>query len=348
MPAIGRSQRSRYRTIYVRMWGDEKFRRLSRIPPCGQGLWVYLLTGPHTGPIPGLFRSGPAAIAEQLGWTQKAFDEAFAEVLRQGLAEVDWEVGLVWIPKAVEYNKPQSPNVVLSWANEWDLMPECGLKWQAGESLRTFVYGLGEGYEQAFLQVFGDTLPKPCLKASRNQEQEQEQHQEQQQEQKQEPGVVGVKAPLQPPTKSLSSSRKKRATLDGEVVGGIFAYWQKAMNSPRSKLDAKREKAIRDALAMGYSAHQLCQAIRGCSRTPHNMGENDQHQAYNGIALIFRSADQIDRFIRNDATPPKAHYTDPDERRRAISDANGDAWLAGKQDDPLTIDMEDVDHGNGR
>lgn len=38
----------RYRKIEVQMWGDEKFRSLSEIPPCAQGLWLYLLTGTHT------------------------------------------------------------------------------------------------------------------------------------------------------------------------------------------------------------------------------------------------------------------------------------------------------------
>ena len=43
---------NRYRKIEVRMWGDEKFRMLSPLPPSGQSLWLFLLTGPHTGPIP--------------------------------------------------------------------------------------------------------------------------------------------------------------------------------------------------------------------------------------------------------------------------------------------------------
>jgi hypothetical protein len=34
------------------------------------------------------------------------------------------------------------------------------------------------------------------------------------------------------------------------------------------------------------------------------MGKNEQGQKYNGIELIFRNADHIDRFIANDAVPP--------------------------------------------
>ncbi|WP_454677479.1 hypothetical protein [Achromobacter marplatensis] len=72
------------------------------------------------------------------------------------------------------------------------------------------------------------------------------------------------------------------------------------MNSPRSVLDEKRRKVIRRALKEGHSADDLRRAIRGCSKTPHNMGQNDRREKYNGIDLILRSADQIDRFIAND------------------------------------------------
>ncbi|MCE4343948.1 hypothetical protein ABQW67_19700 [Xanthomonas hortorum] len=69
-----RQPKSRYRKVEVRTWGDEKFRALSPMPPSGQGLWLYLITGPHTGPIPGLFRAGRAAMAEELEWEMEAFD----------------------------------------------------------------------------------------------------------------------------------------------------------------------------------------------------------------------------------------------------------------------------------
>lgn len=173
-----RQMRGRYRTIYMRMWGDEKFRHLSPLLPSGQAAWVYMLTGPHTGPIPGLFQSGRAGMAEALGWTLDDFEKAFAEVLREGLCEVDWEAGVVWISKAVEYNKPQSPNVVVSWQSAWDLIPECDLKWEARESLRAFIYGLGKGYEKAFDEAFGKASVETTRKSRARAEQEQEQEQE--------------------------------------------------------------------------------------------------------------------------------------------------------------------------
>jgi hypothetical protein len=170
--------KSRYRKIEVRMWGDEKFRALSPMPPSGQALWVFLLTGPHTGPIPGLFRSGRAAMAEELDWPVEAFDEAFQEVLSQDMAQADWKAKVVWIPKAISCNRPESPNVVLSWGSEWALIPECDLKREAYEVLKSSIHALGEGFAKAFDKAFEKPSAKPSPKTCRNQEQEQEQEQD--------------------------------------------------------------------------------------------------------------------------------------------------------------------------
>jgi len=172
-------KKNRYRKIEVRMWGDAKFCNLTKIPPCGQGLWVFLLTGPHTGPIPGLFRSGRAAMAEELDWELEAFDEAFREAFQQGMVIADWKAKVVWVPKAILCNKPESPNVVKSWGAEWDLIPECDLKRDAYETLKASIGALGESYAKAFDEAFGKPNGKPSLKPSGkaigNQEQEQEQ-----------------------------------------------------------------------------------------------------------------------------------------------------------------------------
>ena len=184
---------SRYRKIEVRTWSDEKFRALSGIPPSGQGLWFFLLTGPHTTAIPGLFRAGRAAMAEELDWDQEAFDKAFQEVFEQGMAKADFKAKLVWLPKAVLHNKPESPNVVRSWRVELDLLPECDLKREAIEGIREALELVGHSYVEAFDEVISHKekqpskpSPKPSTKTSLNQEQEQEQ------EQKEEPnGSVG-------------------------------------------------------------------------------------------------------------------------------------------------------------
>ena len=84
----------------------------------------------------------------------------------------------------------------------------------------------------------------------------------------------------------------------------VFNSWKQYCNHPRSNLDDKRKKLITDALKNGYTEDQLIEAIRGCTNTPHNMGINDRGEKYDGLHVILKSADQIDRFINNFHTPP--------------------------------------------
>jgi uncharacterized protein YdaU (DUF1376 family) len=87
-------------------------------------------------------------------------------------------------------------------------------------------------------------------------------------------------------------------------VGVVFAHWQEVMGSPRSKLDSKRERVIKAAVKAGYSVDDMCKAIDGCGLSPFHMGQNDQQTKYNGLDVILRSADQIDKFIALVDSPP--------------------------------------------
>lgn len=177
---------SRYRTVDVRMWGDAAFRSLSRPQPNAQSLWQYLLTGPHTGVLPGLFRAREAALADELGWSLESFRERFAELftvrsrlgLEGVLAKADWEAGVVWIPNAINYNAPQNPNVVKHWADALDEIPECGLKAEAFLAFGAHCDARGKGFRDAF-----ERLPKPSsnsfLNGSLNRMPNQDQDQEQ-------------------------------------------------------------------------------------------------------------------------------------------------------------------------
>lgn len=107
---------------------------------------------------------------------------------------------------------------------------------------------------------------------------------------------------------TVKESKKNICKLPSEVlpvsceVNELFDYWKLKMNQPRAKLDANRKKTIKAALCLGYSIEHLKEAIDGCSNTPYNMGKNEQKKKYNGIGLIFRDAEHIERFIQNNQT----------------------------------------------
>jgi hypothetical protein len=163
-------ERRRYRKVLTRMHGDEKYRELSKPKPNGQTLWQYLITGPHTTAVPGLFTAGEAGMAEALEWPLAGFRRAWKEIESREMAHADWRARVVWLPNAVRHNVPESPNVVRSWRTTLDEIPECTLKTRALIDLAAFL----EGYGPAFLKAFNEATGHP----SPNQEQEQEQEQE--------------------------------------------------------------------------------------------------------------------------------------------------------------------------
>ncbi|MBV8470696.1 MAG: hypothetical protein JOY60_12665 [Burkholderiaceae bacterium] len=168
-----------YRRLSVRMYGDEKFLRLSPAEPSGQSLWIYLLTGPHTAAIPGLFVIGRAALAENLGWCDEGFAKAFAEVFREGLCEFDQKSRLWFIPNAIKHNMPANPNVVRSWRESLSMLPECELRARAFEHIRAVLFSLSDSFGKAFDEASGKPSPKPLSKPSRKTSPKQEQKQKQ-------------------------------------------------------------------------------------------------------------------------------------------------------------------------
>lgn len=123
-------------------------------------------------------------------------------------------------------------------------------------------------------------------------------------------------------------------STDPQPIAQIFDHWKTVMNHPNAKLDDKRKAIIRKALKSGYNTEQLCQAITGCSYTPHNMGDNDRGQRYDGLHVILRDGDQIDRFMHNCHQPPRP-LSDAERRTQANLRVMED-WLADK----MTVEGE--------
>lgn len=102
----------------------------------------------------------------------------------------------------------------------------------------------------------------------------------------------------------------------------VFRFWQEHMGHGRANLDVKREKAITQRLKDGYSVADLEAAIRGCKLSPFNMGQNDRQEVYDGIDLICRDAEHVDRFmVRAGVTAPS--HVDRREREAAMKKEMG-------------------------
>ena len=78
----------------------------------------------------------------------------------------------------------------------------------------------------------------------------------------------------------------------------VFDHWKAVMASPRSILDEKRRKAIDKAIAAGATVAELQRAIDGCAASRWHMGlEPGKTQKHNGIELICRDRDHIEKFV---------------------------------------------------
>lgn len=275
----------RYSKISRRIWNDDKFRALSPLQPSGQALWLYLLTCTDNQNIPGLFEAREVALADKLGWSMKAFREAFTEVKAQGMIEADWKAGLLWLPKSINHNRPVSVNVVKSWSDTWDDLPECALKTKAYQALLAYTEGLGE----AFAEAFRLACRKPNGKVSIIQEQEQEQKQE-----------TIVDNPVDEPRfqDNVRISHKVKGKLTDSEIEVCKFYITVHRRKHTYLIGPKRLKALRGAMK-DRDIVEIKKAIIGCRNSSfHFERTNERGEKYNDLELIFRDETKTDDFIR--------------------------------------------------
>lgn len=158
---------ARYRKIDTRTWNDHKFNDLS---DDGKLTFFLLLTHPHLTPV-GAMRATLEGLASELGWPVIRFKKALEEGLLKTMIKYDEIAAFIWLPNFLKYNQPESPNVVRSWEQYLDYIPECSLKDELIYSVKIFVETLSFTFREA--------LPQAFLKGIHNQEQEQEQEQKQ-------------------------------------------------------------------------------------------------------------------------------------------------------------------------
>lgn len=309
-----------YGKVYTAFWQSEDIRSMSED---GRTMAFYLMTCPH-GNMLGCFRLPDTYAGEDLQWEAKRVRKGFDELFGKGFAYRCERTFWVFIRHHLKWNHFENPNVATKAFKLLDSlrMPNTQ-KGLVINALREF----GKHVDPAKLTKVESTVEPFANPFDTNS--------------KTIAVAVAVAEPEpepEPPAKPIVELTPDRATK-GEVVAEIFAYWQRVMNSPGSKLDDKRRKLIEGALK-NYQPREICLAILGCSRTPHNMGENDRNTKYNGLNVILRDADQIDRFIgaaSRTPTMPKASLSIQEQNERAIAEFLG---TDGAGDDPTIIDVE--------
>jgi hypothetical protein len=146
---------ARYRKIDPRIWNDAKFSSLS---DNGKLAFFMLLTHPSMTSL-GAMRATLQGLAAEMQWAPEAFREAFLEASSKGMAEYDAKACLIALPKFIQYNQPESPNVVKAWVGALDLLPECDLKTLVIARARGFAEGMGKGFAEALPEAFAKAMP---------------------------------------------------------------------------------------------------------------------------------------------------------------------------------------------
>jgi hypothetical protein len=95
-------------------------------------------------------------------------------------------------------------------------------------------------------------------------------------------------------TKQQAAKARK---VSEAAVQEIFDYWKQIVSpSSRAILDDLRVIKIGWAIH-DYGMDACKQAIDGIAKSDFHMGNNPRNRKYNDVELIFRSADNVERFM---------------------------------------------------
>jgi len=157
---------ARYRRVAPRLWRDGKFRSLNE---SARYVWLCLLTSPYHTPIPGLIVATTAELAVVHMLPESELLSALEELEQAGMIAVDMDCGLVFMPRAVRYNRPANANVVKGWSRTWDEIEACELCADVWAALDAEIQSqCPASVHTAFVKSFPHKVPETVSKPFRN------------------------------------------------------------------------------------------------------------------------------------------------------------------------------------
>ena len=113
-------------------------------------------------------------------------------------------------------------------------------------------------------------------------------------------------------TTPLYITTNKKDYTNKEDIERIFDAWRSVLDHPKAQLDEKRTKIIAERLK-DFTADELCRVPEGARRSSFHMGQNDRARKYDDIRILFRDAEQVEKFLEL-AEPPKPVLNKPPVR----------------------------------
>ena len=214
---VGAGRGKRWSSVTRTIWTDQRFLSLSGPGPNAQTMWIYLLTCPFQGPVPGLLPVGVGALSDGLGWSSADVAKCIRELSSAGLLEASERPPLIWLKNAVRHNPPDNPNQIKGWRSVFDEMPECALLDKALKSMRESVKPT---LHPTFDSVFGERLRKGSVNPLVNQDEDQEQEQESLRQKRKEAKPLPQRLPLRKPEASAPSVDKAESSRQATLLCG--------------------------------------------------------------------------------------------------------------------------------
>jgi hypothetical protein len=178
----------------------------------------------------------------------------------------DDKASFIWLPNFLKYNKPESPNVVRSWPEAFDLLPECSLKFSLFQHVKDYAETLTEGFREAFAQVFA--------KGMANQEQEQEQEQEVKPSDDSlsltsaDDDLIEEELEEEKPEAKQAKSTKRKSVVDPrfvKLVDSFHVHYPKVNNGascPWSAAEGKQAKELLASLGDSWTSEMLDRCVQ--------------------------------------------------------------------------------------
>lgn len=275
-----------WRPIYVRTWEDKNFLSLSQD---ARYLWFFLLTGPHITWLPGLIKTGPASMSEELDWGLEEIWDCMDEIKKRGMIYVDDVNRVIMIPNALKYNPPLTNAQIKFWRYNFNRIKDCKLK---SDWLKMLFEQLGNytpGVQKSIRKAFDDLPPFLSVEVNEGGEEggnirEGEEGDDKGQRTKDKEEESRGAAPLAPALR-------------------IFNYWVElhVKNKKLVIMDTKRKAKIKQRLDEGGTEKELRSAIRGALLDDWLMGRTDRStKKYNLLQTILRDRAQVERLMELD------------------------------------------------
>jgi len=103
-------------------------------------------------------------------------------------------------------------------------------------------------------------------------------------------------------TLTLKQKTKPKKQTQAAQIDEVLEHYKKLHTG--SKPGKKERSLIRARIKDGYDAAALIAAVDGCHASPFHLGENGTGTKHLGIAVIFKSSDQVNKFIELAKNPP--------------------------------------------